>query len=219
MSYTDEYLPISAVQHYAFCKRQFALIYMEQQWSESYLTSSGRLMHERVHDKDITETKDDILIVRGLTLSSEKLKLFGVADIIEYHKSERGIKIPGSKGVFIPFPVEYKRGKKKANDCDRLQLCVQCLCLEEMQGCEIESAAIFYGQPRRREVVSIDNSLREKAYKTTNEMHELYNSGISPRDELTAACKSCSMKNICQPELFGKKAGNYWRSAFHMEEE
>ena len=214
----EDYLPISAVQHYAFCPRQFALIYMEKQWVESYLTSSGRIMHNRVHDENIFEKKGDIIVMRGLALSSESLKVFGVADIVEYHIQKEGVYLPGFKGRYAPYPVEYKRGKSKANDCDRLQLCVQCICLEEMHNIKISEAALYYGQPRRRETVSIDENLRIKAYKVCEEMHEIFESHITPPAVFFNFCKSCSVIDICQPIIIEKNSNKYWSKALSGDE-
>lgn len=209
MHKNEEYLPISAIQHFAFCRRQFALIYMEKQWVENYLTSSGRLIHQRVHDKDIFQTKGDIIALRGLALNSKQLKLFGVSDLVEYKKVDKGVNIVGFEGEYLPYPVEYKRGKKKANNCDRLQVCTQGICLEEMHGCVIEEGAIFYGQPRRRETVKLDSLLRNEVFKACSEMHELYLSGLTPAPSYSKKCTGCSMYHICQPKLISKK-DDYW---------
>ncbi|HKL10725.1 MAG TPA: CRISPR-associated protein Cas4 [Clostridia bacterium] len=209
--YPDDYLPISAIQHYAFCPRQFALIYIENQWNESYLTASGRLMHKRVHDENIWENKGDILVTRGLRLSSDTLKVFGVADVVEYHPSNRGVVLPDRNGRYIPYPVEYKHGKSKVNDCDRLQLCVQCICLEEMHDVDIIEGAIFYGRPRRREVVEINNELRKKAIENCRLAMKMLKDGLTPQPHNSTSCKSCSMKDVCRPDIFSQKADEYWK--------
>ncbi|SRR6056297_2551169 len=215
--YPDDYLPISAIQHYAFCPRQFALIYMEKQWNESYLTASGRLMHKRVHNENIWDIKGDVLITRGLRLSSYKLKVFGVADVVEYHLSDDGVKLSKRNGKYIPYPVEYKHGKSKVNDCDRLQLCVQCICLEEMHNVSIPEGAIYYGKPRRREVVKINKDLKGKAFETCRLAMRLFNAGVTPESQYTVSCKSCSMIDICQPNITKNKADNYWGRILRTE--
>src|ERR1700693_673793 len=145
----DELLPLSGLQHLQFCERQWGLIHIEQQWEENRLTAEGRILHERVHEAG-TEARPGVVIARGLYLQSLRLGLTGQADVVEFHQSEAGVELPGRKGWWRSFPVEYKRGRPKANSCDEVQLCAQTLCLEEMFGTAIESGAFFYGMNRRR---------------------------------------------------------------------
>jgi CRISPR-associated exonuclease Cas4 len=155
-------IPLSALQHLAFCERQCALIHIEQAWEENRLTAEGRLMHERVHEQD-SESRGDLYIVRGLKLRSLKLGLTGVADVVEFHRGETGgVTILGKKGEWRPFPVEYKRGKPKKDSCDEVQLCGQAMCLEEMLGITIGSGALYYGsQHKRHDVAFRPNAFRK----------------------------------------------------------
>ena len=157
----DDLLPISAVQHWLFCPRQCALIYVEQAWAENRLTAQGRELHDRAHEGQ-AEMRAGVRIVRGLRLCSFHLGLTGQADVVELHRPEPGTPagqqtaVPGVDGLWTVHPVEYKRGRPKPIDCDRAQLCAQAMCLEEMLGVAIPEASLFYGQPRRRESVVLD---------------------------------------------------------------
>lgn len=213
-----EYLPISAIQHYAFCPRQFALIYVEQQWIENYLTASGRVMHSRAHDNSIMQIKDSVIIMRGLSLCLDELKLYGVADVVEYHPADSGVDFPGIHGTFMPFPVEYKRGMSKTSDCDRLQLCAQAMCLEYMHDVSIFEGALYYGSPRRRENVTFTSSLKEKTSKISTEMHTMFQSKVTPEPIVTNMCKSCSLVSICQPKAIIKKVQSYWANALKFDD-
>lgn len=132
----DEYLALSGIQHYAFCPRQWALIHLEQQWSENVLTMQGNLMHERAHDEFSREKRGNMLIVRGLGVHSRNLGLSGKCDVVEFRRSSEGVPLAGEEGLWLPIPVEYKHGKAKRHEADRLQLCAQAMCLEEMLVCE-----------------------------------------------------------------------------------
>lgn len=130
-------IPLSALQHFVFCRRQWALIHLEQQWAENTRTAEGELMHRRAHDEKQIEKRGDLLLWRGLHVRSERLGLSGLCDVVEFHQDPQGIPLPGYDGLWQPYPVEYKRGRPKPHDADQLQLCAQALCLEEMLLCAI----------------------------------------------------------------------------------
>ena len=156
MEYTeDDYLMISGIQHFKFCRRQWALIHVEQQWAENVHTAVGKLMHQKVHDPYLTEKRKDTILVRALPVSSRIMGVSGECDLVEFHKCEDGIRLHGHRGMYSVYPVEYKKGKEKSTDADRLQLVAQVLCLEEMFSATIPEAALFYGETRRREVAAI----------------------------------------------------------------
>lgn len=201
----EDYLLLSGIQHYDFCPRQWALIHIEEQWNENYLTASGRVMHAKVHGSEAVEKRGNLIIFRALKVSSAELGISGECDVLELHKSPNGISINGYDGLWIPYPVEYKRGKSKIDDCDRLQLCAQAKCLEEMLCISIESGALFYGEPRRREVVLFTQELRTKLTNTVKAMHELFMRKYTPRAVKMKCCKSCSLKDLCLPELGEKE--------------
>jgi len=197
VSYTeDDLIAISALQHLAFCERQCALIHIEQMWDENRLTAEGRIMHEHVHEAG-DESRGDVRIERGVSLRSLRLGLIGKADVVEFHKMEAG--------NWQPYPVEHKRGKPKPEDCDKVQLCAQAMCLEEMLGVEVPSGAIFYGRTRHRLDVEFDTRLREETEKATKQVHDLIKSGKTPRPVYDKKCKSCSLINQCLPEVLEKE--------------
>ncbi|HHW45386.1 MAG TPA: CRISPR-associated protein Cas4 [Clostridiales bacterium] len=197
----DSYLLLSGIQHYAFCPRQWALIHMEGQWDENYLTAGGRILHNKAHGSQITEKRGDLIIFRGLKVHSSELGIVGECDVVEFHKSDAGIRLKGYSGLWCPYPVEYKRGKSKLDDCDRLQLCAQAVCLEEMLCVEIETGALFYGEPRRREVVEFTSELRAKLKDIVENMHKLYERKHTPKAVKRKSCQSCSLKDLCLPKL------------------
>src|SRR3989337_821592 len=141
---TDDLIMLSALQHYVFCPRQCALIHIEQLWAENVLTAEGRIMHDKV-DTANRESRGNIRIEYGVPMRSLRLGLIGKADVVEFHKD-------GDR--WIPFPVEYKRGKPKPGNCDKVQLCAQAICLEEMLSVRIPKGALFYGKTKRRLDVS-----------------------------------------------------------------
>lgn len=197
MSYTEEDLvPLSALQHMVFCPRQCALIHVEQTWVESAHTAEGRLMHERVHGQE-TESRGDVRIERGVPLRSLQLGLIGKSDVIEFHRVENS--------KWIPFPVEYKRGKPKVDDCDKVQLCAQAICLEEMLDVRIPRGAIFYGRTRRRLDVEFDEGLRRETEEAAKRTHALIDSGITPKPVYAKRCERCSLIAECLPKTIQKK--------------
>lgn len=207
MEYSEEdFLQLSGVQHFAFCKRQWALIHIEQAWNDNLLTTQGNIMHERAHDEEIREHRGDTLIVRGLKVHSRKLGLSGICDVVEFHRSEQGHPLYGEMGLWNPVPVEYKRGKSKTNDEDRLQLCSQAICLEEMLSVDIPLGFLFYGETKSRERVDLDTFLREKVVSIVHEMHQLYEKKHTPKAKVFSGCNSCSLAEICVPRLFKRNS-------------
>ena len=148
MSAPDDYLLMSGIQHFCFCRRQWALIHLEQQWSENLRTAEGRLEHTRCHDTAQTERRGDLLITRGMKVVSHRLRLSGDCDVVEFRADPEGIPLQHTEGRWRPMPVEYKHGRAKENDADRLQLCAQAMALEEMLACDIPQAALFYEETR-----------------------------------------------------------------------
>jgi len=198
----DEYLQLSGIQHFTFCRRQWALIYIEDQWAENMLTVSGDLMHTRAHDQSLKEKRGDTIITRDMPVFSRSLRVRGKCDVVEFHHDDRGVSIFGREGLWLPVPVEYKRGNPKLHDADRLQLCAQAVCLEEMLLCpEIQTAYLYYGETKRRETVQIDTMLRSTVRTMFNEMHNIFDRRYTPRVKKTKACANCSLKDVCLPKL------------------
>lgn len=218
MSWPEEdWLQLSGLQHFAFCRRQWALIHIEDLWAENFRTADGRLMHEHVHDQEFRESRGDCLIVRGLAIHSEKLGISGQCDVVEFHKDSAGIPLQNREGLWLPYPVEYKRGKPKEHSADELQLCAQAMCLEQMLCCSVPEGALYYGEPRRRTVVSFTCQLRQQVQNSLSEMHELYQRRHTPKVKPSKACNACSLKELCLPKLMSrKKVADYLTAA--MEE-
>lgn len=193
----DEFLQLSALQHFVFCQRQCALIHIEQMWVENKFTAEGRIMHENVHEEGIQNRKN-IRIERGVLLHSFELGLIGKADVVEFHQIE------GEK-KWIPFPVEYKRGESKKDDCDKVQLCAQAFCLEEMLKTNIQYGALFYGKTRHRFDVAFNDVLRNKTREIVKQLRSFIEDGKTPVPVYTAKCKSCSFFEECLPKIIGRK--------------
>lgn len=195
----EEYLPLSALQHMAFCPRQCGLIHLEGVWGENRSTSEGRLFHERAHDGG-REWREGVLTVRGLRLVSRQLGLSGVADVVEFHPDPEGCRVPGLEGRWQPIPVEYKVGRPKKHDADRVQLCGQVLCLEEMFGLAIPCGWFYYGKPRRRLEVEIDTALRERTRALILALRGMLDARVTPAPALGKQCEMCSLRSACLPE-------------------
>ena len=191
----DDLLPLSALQHLIFCERQCALIHIEQAWAENLFTAEGRIMHERVHEEG-SESRGNIRIEHGVPLRSLRLGLIGKADVVEFHRQ--------GDGSWLPFPVEYKRGKPKKDDSDRVQLCAQALCLEEMLDVGVQEGALFYGKNRRRTEVVFDSVLRKNTEAAAMRLHELVSSGLTPKPVYAKKCDTCSLAGMCLPKTVGK---------------
>ena len=187
----DDLLPISALQHLLFCERQCALIHIEQLWSENLFTAQGRIMHERV-DGGGRESRGRVRLAYALALHSFRLGLVGKADVVEFHLED--------SGHWQPFPVEHKRGRPKKEDWDKVQLCAQAVCLEEMLGCAVPAGAIFYGKTRRRQEVLFGEPLRREVVETAARLHQLIGAGLTPPPVRDGRCDSCSLFGLCLPD-------------------
>lgn len=206
MEYTeDEYLMLSGIQHFVYCRRQWALIHIEQQWAENTRTVTGELMHKKVHDPFLKEKRKDVIFTRSLPICSRFLGISGECDLVEFYKCEDGIKLYGHKGVYKVYPVEYKKGKPKVTKEDVLQLVAQVMCLEEMFNTTISQGALFYGETRHREPIEISSSLKEEVKQIFEEMHMYYSKRYTPKVKLHKGCNACSLKEICIPKLGKKK--------------
>jgi CRISPR-associated exonuclease Cas4 len=222
----SEWLQLSGLQHYAFCPRQWGLIYVEGLWVENLLTHQGREMHQRADSGPPVESRAGTITCRSIPLSSRHLGLAGRADVIEFYRCDHeaaceGVELPGREGRWVPYPVEYKRGRPKTTDCDALQLCAQALCFEEMTGADIREGAIFYGRTKRRQRVNLDERLRIAVARLVGEMHVLQREQRTPEvPKGQTGCGRCSMAEICLPRgRTGGRVRRYFRSLFVDEEE
>ena len=207
MTPSDDYLPLSGIQHFSFCRRQWALIHLEQQWQENVLTAKGRIEHEVTHDETRVESRGKLLISRGMRVMSHQLRFQGTCDTVEFHRAQQGIPLPGREGLWQAYPVEYKHGRPGVNlAADRLQLCAQAICLEEMLASDIPAGALFYHSTRRREELAFDEALRADVTRMAAEMNQAFLRGHTPRVRPRTGCKNCSLKDICLPQLIDKRS-------------
>jgi CRISPR-associated exonuclease Cas4 len=190
----SDLIALSALQHYVVCPRQCALIHLESVWIEDHRTAEGRVEHERA-DRGGSEARGSVRRAYSVPLRSLRLGLAGRADVVEFHAAPGG-------GLERPFPIEHKRGRPKVGDEDRVQLCAQALCLEEMLCVPVPLGALFYGQTRRRAEVVFDDALRRRTEAVAAEMRALLGAGKTPAPPAVAPCKSCSLRSACRPSAF-----------------
>jgi CRISPR-associated exonuclease Cas4 len=203
MTYVEaDFIQLSALQHYMVCPRQCALIHVEQIWEESRLTAEGRILHDRV-DAGGVEKRGDVKRVFGLPIRSLRLGLSGKADVVEFHRQPNG--------RWVPYPVEHKRGRRKKEDWDRVQLCAQALCLEEMLGVSVPEGALFYGKEQRREIVEINDALRLETESVAAAVHRMLGEGSTPAPEYAKKCDSCSLLETCLPRGVGGRGNRVAR--------
>lgn len=205
----EDLLPLSGIQHFLFCRRQWALIHVETQWRDNVLTAEGRLMHARVEDPFFTETRNGVVLARAVPVASYALGLAGVCDVVEFTPlppasraaGEGGVALPNREGLYRPTPVEYKRGRPKREPMDEAQLCAQAICLEEMLSVEIPRGYLYYGQTRHREEVELTPALRQLVREASAEMHHYFSRGYTPKVRPHKGCRSCSLAELCLPTL------------------
>jgi CRISPR-associated exonuclease Cas4 len=222
----DDLIPLSALQHLLFCERQCALIHVEGLWAENVLTLEGRHLHRRVHESE-SQGGPDVRITRGLPLLCQRLGLTGKADVVEFRRVDEAsarspdlaaqcLRLPGREGAWQVVPVEYKRGRPKRAASDRIQLCAQALCLEEMLGVVIPAGAIFYGRIRRRTPVTFDPDLRMQTEEAVARVRWLIRSGTTPPAIRQKKCQRCSWLHLCLPKVTasggdGRSATRYFQ--------
>ena len=208
----EDLIPLSALQHLLYCERQCALIHVEQLWAENSLTVEGRHLHQKA-DKGKGQARAGLRVTRALPLRSLRLGLIGKADVVEFRGgSDEGTKrrsdegeASGAASAGIPYPIEYKRGRPKSHDADRVQLCAQALCLEEMLGVAVPAGALFYGRTRRRVEVVFDAPLRQLTEETARRVHELFTSRRTPPAVRDKKCERCSLRHLCLPEAMSRR--------------
>ncbi len=205
----DEFLALSGVQHFAFCRRQWALIAIEQVWADNILTTWGNIAHERAHDDGLRERRGDVLTVRGLYIRSPELGIAGKCDVVEFRADATGHPLYGEDGLWRAVPVEYKHGRSKEGDEDRLQLCAQAMCLEEMFARDIEEGFLYYAATHSRERVLLTKELRQGVRDAACEMHRLYERHYVPKVRASAACKACSLAELCLPKSCKASVASY----------
>lgn len=192
---------LSALQHFAYCRRQWGLIFVERQWAENARTAEGQVFHQTAHHGPESEARGDLLILRGLRVASPALRLGGVCDVVEFHRSPSGVPLMGREGLWLPYPVEYKKGSDQTRESDEVQLCGQALCLEDMLCCQIPEGSLFYGETRRRTRVAFDEPLRQRTLSLLREMLGHMARGHTPAAKLHKGCNACSLRDVCLPKL------------------
>ena len=196
-----EPIPLSAIQHGAYCLRQAALIHLERLWAENRFTAEGDVLHA-VADKGGSRKARGVRRVMSLPLASKRLNLTGVADLVEFQ--------PGPEGE-TAFPVEYKRGKPKLHRADEAQLCAQALCLEEMTGRPVPEGALFYAQTKRRVTVPFDAALRALTEVAVTDLSAVFASRATPPPTPhKSRCRACSLIDLCRPETVARPV-RQWR--------
>ena len=203
----DDYLMLSGIQHFQFCKRQWGLIHIEQQWAENEATAHGQILHQKADDPYIKEKRKDIITSRAMHVSSKTLGLYGILDVVEFHKDENGVALKGKRGKWLPRIVEYKRGKPKRDTRDIVQLVAQPICLEETFGCPIETGYLYYHSVNQKKVIEITEALRQEVFDLAGQMHYYYDNKIIDKAEYFKNCPLCSLVDICKPRL-SKKSRN-----------
>ena len=202
----EDYLLISGIQHFRFCRRQWALIHIENQWAENVRTVEGNALHRKAHDASVRERRGDLLIVHNLRVASPRLGISGSCDIVEFHRDPGGVSLRYEDGLFLPFPIEYKRGMAREDGADELQLCAQAMCLEEMLVCEIPMGALYHGETRRRQNVIFTSELRTEVEICISQMRDYFQRGHTPRIKPTKACNACSMRELCLPQVMRQRS-------------
>ena len=192
-------VPISALQHMLYCRRQCALIHIDRRWAENVHTAEGRVLHQRV-DAGGGELRKGVRIERGVRLRSLRLGVFGVVDVVEMRASG------------VPYPIEYKRGRPKAHRADEAQLCAQVMCLEEMLETPVPEGGLFYGAERRRKTVVFGDELRALTERLATDTRVMLASGEIPVAEFDRRkCGACSLYEACQPRRPGRPGGvEHW---------
>jgi CRISPR-associated exonuclease Cas4 len=233
----DDYQPIRALNDLLFCERRCAMHRVERVWVENRFTLEGTAGHKKVH---AGPNEEDLgaqgRVVRGLWVRSDRLGLGGIADLVEFRPAAHGNvsaesaanrphpgPLPAGEGdnKETPYPVEYKRGKRRRWDNDDVQLCAQALCLEEMLGVPVPAGAIFHFKSRRRREIVFDERLRQRTEVAARRLHELFASGETPPPVLRPRCHGCSLHELCMPEMLGERvrAAGYQRGLFAVRDE
>lgn len=202
----DDYLMLSGIQHFQFCKRQWALIHIEQQWEENVGTVEGQYLHRKADQPFVREKRGDRLVVRAMPVKSEELRITGICDVVEIIRDDGGIEIHDAEGKYKVYPVEYKRGKPKKDEADILQLTAQAICLEEMLLCSIPVGYMFYNEIKRRVEVPLTSELKDRVRSILAEMRSYYERRRTPKVKTGSFCHSCSLQSVCLPEVLNKRS-------------
>jgi CRISPR-associated exonuclease Cas4 len=184
------WVPISALNHYTYCPRRCALIHVEQTFIENQYTVDGKSLHEQVDEGHASD--GSLRRATALHIWSQKWHLSGIADVVEWHGD-------------VPYPVEFKHGRRDRWVNDDIQLCAQALCLEEMLAAKVPAGAVFYGTSRRRREVVFSEDLRHATIRTIQDVRSLFQAGATPAPTShRERCSGCSMIDVCLPDLYDR---------------
>ncbi len=211
MSSEDDYLLISGIDNFAYCKRRWALVHIEKMWNETSLTMEGHFMHEVVHDNNFTEKRGNLILSRGMRVVSHKLKITGECDMVELRKDIHGVNIVGRQGKYLITPVEYKLGKPNGTESAEMQLCAQAICLEEMFCTNIDFGELYYARIKKRVKIAFTDELRNKVIADVGEMNEYMKRQYTPKVKRKGSCSNCSMKDLCNASILKLSASGYVR--------
>ncbi|MGT2784814.1 CRISPR-associated protein Cas4 [Streptococcus merionis] len=215
----DDYLMLSGIQHFQFCKRQWGLIHIEQHWLDNEATAHGQVLHQKADNPYVKEKRKDIITSRAMQVSSKSLGLYGILDVVEFHKHEDGVALKGRRGRWLPTIVEYKRGKPKKDSRDIVQLVAQVICLEETLGCQIDKSYLYYHSVNQKQEIIITPARRQKVADLAAQMHAYYADKRIEKAAYFRNCQLCSLVDICMPRLSKKtpSVSNYIQSALRSE--
>jgi CRISPR-associated exonuclease Cas4 len=185
---TDELtsIPLSALEHVAYCQRQAALIHIEDIWADSTDTVRGDLAHQAV-DLPGTHQRGNLTVVRALPLSSRHHGLHGICDLVE---------ITGGQAT----PIEYKVGAYRAHGPADLQLAGQAACLREA-GYHVPAGYVYSAADRRRHQVDITDDLISQMRDAADQMRAILSQQQLPAARNDRRCRRCSLRDDCLPEL------------------
>jgi len=185
-----DYVSIAALNQYAYCPHRCWRMFCAGEFTDNQYTIEGTTLHNRVHTTGDIQ-RGETWQVRAIWLKSEQYKLIGKSDLIEAESGEI-------------YPVEYKRARKGEWDNDELQVCAQALCLEEMTGQPVNTGYIYYAQSHQRQLVEINQELRQSAIATIESVTNILETGMMPKAVYSKRCQGCSLYSQCLPKATDK---------------
>lgn len=203
-----EQLPVSAIKQYIYCKRRFALIFIDSEWESNYKIIEGNFLHEKVNDPFFSEKRKDLYRSRSVPVFSDTMNVYGVADMVEFARDDGGVKINSKNGLWRITPVEYKNGRPEKSGADNYQLCAIAMCLEEIFNVKITKGEIFYGKIKRRVEIPFTNELRLKIFDVLDDARKLLAAQVIPPKPTNQNCNLCSLGGVCMPKVFKKRRNN-----------
>lgn len=205
----DNYIPISFIKQYVYCPHRFSLIAVENLWGNNFKIIEGNIVHEKVNNPFLKEKRKDIIISRSVPVYSKTYNLYGIVDLIEFHKDINGVSLPKRKDKWIIFPIEYKNGKEENSQSDSFQLCAEVLCLEEIFNTKITSGAIYYNATKKRKNIEFTDELKNKTLSIITEMKYIINNNIIVAKKEDQNCSLCSLYEQCIPSILNNSQEEY----------